>query len=64
MVRQNTIASTSVPEPTLPPEAAAALVRAFWKDDAEIIVQERIAFAHMTHDTAAAQCWQSLRPFL
>ncbi|WP_066726244.1 hypothetical protein [Sphingomonas pituitosa] len=64
MPRQSEITSAAVPEPRLPPEAAAAIVRAFWKADADRVVQERIAFAHLTQDAVAAHCWQSLRPFL
>ncbi|WP_010545406.1 hypothetical protein [Sphingomonas elodea] len=64
MLLEKDAGSATAPGPTLPPEAAAAIVRAFWKADAESIVQERIAFARLTNDSAAAACWQSLRPFL
>lgn len=48
----------------LPPHAAAAIVKAFWKTDAKTVVAERIAFAHLSNDAAAEACWRSLQPFL
>lgn len=48
----------------LPPNAAAAIVKAFWKGDAQAVVEERIAFAHLSRDAAAEACWRSLQPYL
>ncbi len=64
MLRAKETRSETAPGPTSPPEAAAAIVRAFWNADADSVVQEWIAFARLTNDSAAAACWQSLRPFL